>query len=144
VWPVSVVVVDVVDYEAFELALVPDDGPVEEFTTRRADPTISETVGDWRSDRGLEDLHRLGLEDLIEAARELAAAVADECCGTGEVVGVAQEEVACLLGGPRASRVGRDPPTEHFSAGDVDEEQQVVAAQQRAVDAGEVTRDRGL
>jgi hypothetical protein len=42
-----------------------------------------------RSNRRLEDLHPLGSEDLVEAAGELAAAVADERCGTGQVVGVA-------------------------------------------------------
>lgn len=46
--PVAVVVVDVVDDEAFELGLVPDDGSVEEFAAEGADPAFGEAVGDWR------------------------------------------------------------------------------------------------
>ena len=37
-WPVGVVVVDVVDDELFGLLLVPDDGAVEEFSADGADP----------------------------------------------------------------------------------------------------------
>ena len=48
------------------------------------------------------------------------------------------------MGGPCAGGVGGDAGEEHFSGGDVDEEQQVVAAQQGGVDGGEVTRDGGL
>jgi hypothetical protein len=40
--------------------------------------------------------------------------------------------------------MGGDPGEEHFSGGDVDEEQQAVAAQHGGVDAGEVTGDGGL
>jgi hypothetical protein len=54
VWSVSVVVVEVVDDEPFELTLVPDDGPVEEFTAHRAGPAFSEGVRDrsWAGERG--------------------------------------------------------------------------------------------
>ena len=51
-----VVVIDVVDHEAFELALVPDDGPVEEFASQGPDPAFSEAVSDRCVDRGFEDL----------------------------------------------------------------------------------------
>ena len=39
---------------------------------------------------------------------ELAAPIADECPGLGELVRVAEEEVAGCLGGPVAGRVGGD------------------------------------
>ena len=48
VGPVFVVVLDVVDDEPFELASIPDDGPVEELATQGADPTFGEGVGDRR------------------------------------------------------------------------------------------------
>ena len=54
--PVGVVVVDVVVDEAFELALVPDDGAVEQLATDGPDPAFRERVRDRRPDRGLEDL----------------------------------------------------------------------------------------
>jgi hypothetical protein len=95
---VSVVVVDVVGDEAFELVLVPDDGPVQEFAAKCADPAFRETVGDGGSDRGLQNLHVLGSEDFVESRGELAATIADERSGIGQVVGVAYGQVACLLG----------------------------------------------
>ena len=75
---VSVVMVDVIDGEPFEVLPVPDDGPVEEFTAKRADPTLGERIRDWGPDRSLEDLEAFGQEDLIEAVDELATAVTDQ------------------------------------------------------------------
>jgi hypothetical protein len=51
------------------------------------------------------------------------------------------EQVPCRLGGPRPGRVGGDPGKEHLAGGDVDEEQQVEAAQGCSVDGREVTGD---
>ena len=48
------------------------------------------------------------------------------------------EEVARRLGGPGAGGVGGDAAVEDFAVGDVDEEQQLVAAQQGGVDGYEV------
>jgi hypothetical protein len=89
VWPVGVVVVDVVDDEAFELMLVPDDGAVEEFAAQRSDPAFSKRVRDPGPDRCLDDLQSLGSEDVVEGVGELAAAVADECSRVCELVVVA-------------------------------------------------------
>ncbi len=52
VGPVGVVVRDVVDDEAFELSLVPDDGAVEQLASERADPSLGERVGNRCADRG--------------------------------------------------------------------------------------------
>ncbi len=41
-WSVGVVVVDVVDDELFEVVLVSDDGPVEEFAAQGFDPSFGE------------------------------------------------------------------------------------------------------
>ena len=48
--PVSVVVVEVVDGEAFKLTSVPDDGAVEKLPAHGADPALSERVGRGRTD----------------------------------------------------------------------------------------------
>ena len=121
--------VDVVDDEAFELSLVQDDGAVEQLAAQSADPAFSESVRDWGADGCHEDLEALGSEDLVEGVNELAASVTHERSGIGEAVGMAQEQVAGCLGGRRAGRVGGDSGEDHFAGGDVDEEQQVVAAQ---------------
>ena len=78
VGPVPVVMRDVVGDEAFELASVPDEGAVEEFSSQRADPPFGERVRDRRPDRGLENLHVFGAEDLVKGIDELAAPVAHE------------------------------------------------------------------
>ena len=44
VWPVGVVLLDVVEHEAFERALVPDDGAVEQLAAQGADPPFRERV----------------------------------------------------------------------------------------------------
>ncbi len=122
-WPVLVVVVDVVDDETLELGLVPDDRSVEELAAQGADPAFCEGVGDRGPDRGLEDLAAFGSEDLIEPVDELAATVAYERLAVGEEVAVGKEQIPCCLDGPGPGGVGGDPTEEHFSGRDVYEEQ---------------------
>jgi hypothetical protein len=88
-WPVGVVVVDVVDDEAFELMLVPDNGAVEKLAAQGSDPAFRERVRHRGPNRCLEDLEAFGPEDLVEGLDELAAAVTDECSRIGESVVVA-------------------------------------------------------
>ena len=76
---VVVVVVDVVDDDALELALVPDDGAVEQLAADGSDPAFGERVGHRSADGGLEDLEVFGAEDLVEGVDELAAPVTDQC-----------------------------------------------------------------
>ena len=76
--PMVVVVVDVVDDEPFELALVPDDGVVEQFAAYGSNPAFSEGVGDGCAHGGLEDLVAFSAEDLVERVDELAAAVSNQ------------------------------------------------------------------
>ena len=139
-----VVVGDVVDDEAFELFLVPDDGPVEEFTADRANPSFSECVGYWRLNGCAEDLDSFGSKDLVERIDELAGSVADECTCVGEAFGVVDEQVPGGLGGPWSGGVGGDSGVDHLASVDLDEEQDVVAAQECVIDGEEVAGDRGL
>ena len=81
---VGVVVVEVVDDEAVELALVPDEGAVEQLAAKGADPAFGEGVGHRGPDRGLDDPEAFAVEDLVEGGDELAAAVAYERAGVGE------------------------------------------------------------
>ncbi len=104
VWPMAVVVGDVVDDEAFELTVVPDDGAVEQLTSQGADPSFSESVRCRCSDGGAEDPEAFGAEDL-EAVDELAAPIPDQRPGSPETFIVPNEEVPCRLGGPWSGRV---------------------------------------
>ena len=52
VGPVDVAMVDVVDHEPLELALIPDDRVVKELSAQGADPAFSEGVGHWDANRG--------------------------------------------------------------------------------------------
>jgi hypothetical protein len=147
VWPDrnDVVVPDVVDDEAFELSPVPDDGAgqpfglLEEFSSDRADPAFSERVRHWGPGRGLEDFEAFGSEDLVEGVDELAASVADQRAGIGELVGVFEEQVAGGLGGPGAGRIRGETSEDHLARLDLDEEEDVVAAKGGGVDGEEVT-----
>jgi hypothetical protein len=71
-WPVGVVVLDVVDDEAFELMLVPDDGAVEELAAEGSDPAFSKGVRYRGPNRCFEDPQAFGCEDLVEGVDELA------------------------------------------------------------------------
>ena len=57
---------------------------------------------------------------------------------------MAEEQVAGGLGRPVAGRVCGDAGVEHLAGGDVDEEQDVVAAEQGCVDGEEVAGHGGL
>jgi len=57
---------------------------------------------------------------------------------------VAEEQVPSCLGGPRSGRVGGDTGEEHLPRGDVDEKQDVVAAERGGVDGEEVAGHGGL
>jgi len=141
---VDVVVVDVVEHEPLELALVPDDRAVKEFSAQGPNPAFGERVGHRGLDRGAQDLETLASEDLVEVAGELAGAVSQKCSGVAEAAGMGREEVARCLGGPGACGVGCDAAVEDFAVGDVNEEQQVVAAQPDGVDGREVAGNGGL
>ena len=75
--------VDVVDHERLELALVPDDGAVKELSAQGGDPAFGECVGHWDANRGAQDLETFGSEDLVEVVDELASAITNEGTGCG-------------------------------------------------------------
>ena len=93
------------------------------------------------------DLHGLDAgsgEDRVERVGELPGPVADqelEVCGA---VAEVHQEVANLLGSPRAVRVRGYPGEVHIAGADFDDEQAVQALQrQRAVHVEEIGGERG-
>jgi hypothetical protein len=117
---VRVVMLDVFVQESFELAVVPDHGPVAELAPDGAAPPFGVGVRDWRVQRGADDGRALAAEHVIEAGEELAGAVADQesDCRFGTYA-----EVAGGLGGSRAGRVGGDAGEVYAATVEFDEEQ---------------------
>ena len=135
---VSVVVLDVLVEELFELSVVPDERPVEELAPYCADPSFGVCVCDRRVRRCANDRRAITAEDLIERADELAGAVADQepdrRFGT-------RHEIPGGLCGPGTGRVAGHAGEVHAASVEFDEEQYVVAAEQHGVDGKEVARD---
>jgi hypothetical protein len=117
---------------------------VEKLAADRSDPVLSEGVGYRGADSGLEDLEGLGSKDLVEGVDELAASVPNQRSCASELVAADKEQAASGLSCPGSGRVGRCAGVEGFSGGNVGEDQQVVATEQRAVDGEEITGHRGL
>ena len=139
VWALGVVVVDVDAQDAVELARSEDQQPVQAFGSCGPHEALGVRVGLRRPERCLDHLDAVGAKDLVEAGDELRVAVADQELDVVERAGEA--EVARLLGDPAAVRV-RGRACEVDAAGlQLDEEQHVVAAQQRGLDGEEVASD---
>jgi len=144
VWALGVVVVDVDAQDAVELALAEDQQPVQAFGPCGPHEPFGVRVGLWRAERRLDNVDAFRAEDLVKAGDELRVAVADQELDVLE--GAGEAEVAGLLGDPLAVRVGGRACEVDAAGLKLDEEQHVVAAQQRGFDGEEVTRDnvRGL
>ena len=63
---VLVVVLDELCEEVMELALVPDQGPVEELVANGADPSLSEGIRLWSAGMGGDYVGGDGGEDVVE------------------------------------------------------------------------------
>lgn len=136
--PVLIVVVDVVADESVELSFVPDDGAVEELAADRSDPSLFGRVRDRNAHWCLEGLEAFGPKHLVEAGDEVASTVTDERAGACEKFGVAEEQVPRRLGRLRSCRVGCGAGEDDLAGAHVNEERDVVAAQERGVDCEEV------
>jgi len=51
---------------------------IEDFSTSGANPSLGECVCPWRLEGKWNDLHALGLEDLVEAAGELGVPIMEK------------------------------------------------------------------
>jgi len=71
-----------------------------------AHPPPGMAIGPWRPRRGRDCPEALAGEDLVEHGSERGVAVAEEDAARGDLAAAALEEVAGLLGGPCAIRVG--------------------------------------
>src|SRR5450759_5111240 len=55
VWPVRVVEVFVLAQHGHQVALVPDQGPVQQLTPAAADPAFHDRAHSWRLNSGADD-----------------------------------------------------------------------------------------
>jgi hypothetical protein len=95
--------------------------------SRRTVPTqrFGDGVGVGRPNRRADDLDTSRAPDIVERPGELGVPVADQEPEHGGTVTQVQEEIAGLLGHPRAARVGRDTGQVHPSAVEFDHEQHI-------------------
>ncbi len=123
------------------MALVPDEGAVDQFVANGADPPFVECVcsrsARWDGDDRAADSG----EYVIERTGVLAGAVADH---EPDGLVVTHEQVPGGLGGPGTGGVGGDPGEVHPSGVHFDEKQHVEPAQGDGVNAEEVSRHQAV
>jgi hypothetical protein len=121
------------------VAAVEDQQPIQAFGANGSDEALGDGVCLRRPHGRLDDPGPGAGEHLVEGAAVLAVAIADQQARA--LVVELEAEVACLLGDPRAGRAGGAAGQPDAPAGVCDEEQDVVAAQEHALDGEEVARD---
>src|SRR5205809_608574 len=78
VWPMRVVVSDVFAQHPIEVHARDDQDAIKTLAPHAADPALRVSLRPRRRDRRPDDPDAFRAEDLVEAGRELAVAVADQ------------------------------------------------------------------
>ncbi len=136
--PVRVVVRRVDLDDALELAAAEDQQPVEALAAQSADPALGVRSRPRCLHRRFDDTDAFGAEDLIEVARELAVAVADQEARPHPFVVESHQQVVRLLGHPGALRVSGDARDVHATAREFNEEQDIQTLEEDGVHGEEV------
>ncbi|SFR29179.1 hypothetical protein SAMN04488564_117103 [Lentzea waywayandensis] len=125
--------------------LVDDEQPVGELASHRADETFGVAVRPRTPRRDLHDIDPSVRENGIERSGELAGPVTNQKSKLVGPVVQLHEEVASLLCGPRAVRVGGGAEDVDVAGADLHHEEHVHPLQRDgAVDMEEVARQHGL
>ena len=101
--PVLIVVGCVITQDPPQMALIPDEGAVQEFAAASADPAFGDRVHARRPDVTEHGLDSGAGEDRVEGGGEVRAAIADHEPEPIRLVAKVHNQIACLLGGPCAS-----------------------------------------
>src|SRR5207247_3920786 len=112
--------------------------PVETLGADGADEAPGVGVCLWRTDRRMDHFDAFAAEDLVKGGAELAVPVMEQEARPLEDAGEA--EVAGVLRNPGAGRVGRAAGDMDATASELDEEDDVVAAQGKRLDGEALTR----
>jgi hypothetical protein len=142
--PVRVVVIDVLAKNQPQVPFTGDQHPVQALAAGTADPAFGDRIRPGRLDKCLDDPHADRGEYHVEGGGELGIPVSDQELQAVNVILEVHEQVAGLLGHPRASRMGGDPGQVHAPGSVLDEEQYVQAAQEYGVGVEEVRGENGL
>lgn len=138
VWPVLVVVRQVLGEHLPQVSFTIDEQVVGAFPAQGTNPALADRVCPGRLDRSPDDLDAFGSEDGVEAGGVFGVPVPDQepkrCL---EV----HEQVTGLLGHPRPGRVLGEAKKVHSSSGVLDTDKHVEPLAQEGVDMQEVDRE---
>jgi hypothetical protein len=141
VWPVRVEESLVFAHGVQEMALVPDEGAVEEFAAAGPHPLFHDRVHPGHLDAAANNRDPRVGEDRVEQGRVLAVSVANEVPDGRSGVLKVHHEVAGRLGDPRRGGLGggaQDPDT---AAGMFDDREDVQAGPSEGDRFDEVGRE---
>ena len=133
--PSTVVVPDVLGEYSVQLQLAQDQHAIGELGSDGEHEPFGVAVRAWAARRDLDCLDAYVSQDGVEGGRELACPVADEKPELVDSVTEGHREVADLLGGPPAVRIGRHAEDVDVAAVDLEHEEHVdLPDGERAVD----------
>jgi hypothetical protein len=123
----TVVMIDEHRERAPQMAGVQDQEPIQTFRSDRPDKPLGDPIGLGCLNRRPNDSDVFGLEDGIEAVRELAIVIADQKANRFRPFGEGPGDLSRLLHDPFGVRVSGAPGQMDTPAPDLDEEQYVQA-----------------
>src|SRR5689334_909295 len=110
---VAVVVIGVLTQDQPQVPLAGDQHPVQALAAGTGDPPFGDRVRAWRLDRGLDDRHADGGEHRVGRGGELGVPVMYQKLQAVSLFCEVHEQVAGLLGHPRAGGAGSDAGQVH-------------------------------
>jgi hypothetical protein len=140
VWPVAVVMMDVLGQHSPQLPTSEDQHPVKHLTPNGAHPPLRIGVRPWRLHWRAQHLDPLGSEDRVERGGELPIPIADQEPEPTDPLLEAHHQVSGLLCDPLPCRMRRHPEHMDPTGRDLDREQDVQPSQEDRVNGEEVHR----
>ena len=141
---VAVVVIGVLTQDQPQVPLAGDQHPVQALAAGTGDPAFGDGVRARRLDRGLDDPHADGGDHRSGRGGELGVPVMSQKLEAVSLFCEVHEQVAGLLGHPRAGGAGSEAGQAHPAGAVLEEEQHIQAAQEHGVDVEEVRCPDGL
>ena len=121
-----------------------DEHPVGALGSCGAYPSLGITVRARGARRDLDHRHALASEDRVEDAGELGIAVPDQETEGADPVTEVHEQVAGLLGSPRAVRVSGHAEDVHVPGAHLHDEQHIRAPEEDRVDMKEIAGQQAI
>ena len=121
-----------------------DEHPVGALGSCGAYPSLGITVRARGARRHLDHRHALASEDRVEDAGELGIAVPDQETEGADPVTEVHEQVAGLLGSPRAVRVSGHAEDVHVPGAHLHDEQHIKAPEEDRVDMKEIAGQQAI